>query len=167
MSRTTKVVIGAVVGFLFLLIVGFSALFMFLNREKEPISADEFCEIMEDEDFEMVDSVDQYDMIFGEDVVDESYIALGEDYQIEFLSFSDLDDAKIIYDQQCEIFDSLKGNGSKSASTSTSMKNYERYSLTTDGEYKFVARIDDTMVYADVDEDYKDEVKEFMEEFGY
>ena len=60
---------------------------------------------------------------------------------------------------------SLKTNAS--ASATVSMNNYATYSLTTNGKYKYLSRIDNTLVYIDVDESYKDIVKDIMKEIGY
>ena len=47
------------------------------------------------------------------------------------------------------------------------MGNNSKYTLKTKDEYKVVSRIEDTVIYADVDEKYEDEVKEILKEMGY
>ena len=41
------------------------------------------------------------------------------------------------------------------------------FSNVTNGKYKYLSRIDNTLVYVDVDESYKDIVKDIMKEIGY
>jgi len=47
------------------------------------------------------------------------------------------------------------------------MGNNSKYTLKTNGEYKVVSRIEDTVIYVDVDEKYEDDVKEILKEIGY
>ena len=165
MSKNKKIIIGVVVGVIALILVGLAAFFALKNHKKTPISADEFYKTCSNKGYEMVDSVDQYDSIFGEGVVEESYIALGENHQIEFLDFADADDAVRVYKGEEEYLETLKGSGS--ASTSVSFNSYSKCTLTSNGKYHCVSRIEDTMIYIDIDEDYKDEVKETVKELGY
>lgn len=76
------------------------------------------------------------------------YIASGKDstYQIEF-------------------FESTKG--SNSSESSASLKNYSKYVLSTNGKYKVISRIDNTVIYCDIDDNYKSVVKEVLEEIDY
>jgi len=70
-----------------------------------------------------------------------------------------------MYNTNKSKYESEKAN--VSSSTTSNMKNYSTYSLNTNGTYKYLSRIDNTLVYVDVDEDYKDDVKEIMKEIGY
>ncbi len=47
------------------------------------------------------------------------------------------------------------------------MKNYSTYSLTTNGKYKYLSRIDNTLIYIDASDDYKDAIKDIIKELGY
>ena len=60
---------------------------------------------------------------------------------------------------------SKKGNAS--GETSVSMKNYSKYSLSTGGKFKVVSRIDNTVVYLNVDSNNKDAVRDLLDELGY
>lgn len=46
-------------------------------------------------------------------------------------------------------------------------KNYSSYSITTGGKYKFVERVEKTVIYLNVDKEYKDDVKDLVKELGY
>lgn len=134
------------------------------NLNKEPISAKDFKDIMEEKDFEIVDAINQFE---GYDYVKKAYIALEEDYdyQIEFYRLDEEDDAIYFYNLNKDKFEAQKG--SASAETTVNMGNNSKYTVKTKDEYKVVSRIEDTVIYADVDEKYEDEVKEILKEIGY
>lgn len=134
------------------------------NLNKEPITAHDFKDKMEYKDFEIIDAIDQFE---DYDYIEKAYIALEEDYEykIEFYKLDEEDDAIRFYNINKEVFDDSKG--SSSAETSVSMGNNSKYTLKTKDEYKVVSRIENTVMYADVDEKYEDEVKEILKEMGY
>jgi len=135
------------------------------NLNKEPISAGDFKDIMEDKDFEIVDAMDQFEEY--DEYIKKAYIALEEDYdyQIEFYKLNEEDDAISFYKTNKEKFEASKS--SSSVETRVSMGNNSKYTLKTNDEYKVVSRIEDTVIYVDVDEKYEDEVKEILKEMGY
>ena len=134
----------------------------FLNVEKEAITAKKFISIMEEQDFLVGEVTEQFE---GADIeVEEAYVAVGDDYQIEFYTFEDEKTAEMFFKVNKAKFD----EDSASSRFSLNGKNFNSFSITTDGEYRFVERVDETVIYLDVDEEYKDEVKELVkEELGY
>ena len=135
------------------------------NLNKQPITAGDFKDIMEDKDFEIIDAIDQVDDY--DNGIKKAYIALEEDYdyQIEFYKLDEEDDAIDFYKNNKEIFEDSKG--SSSVETKVSMGNNSKYTLKTNDEYKVVSRIEDTVIYLNVDDKYEDEVKEILKEMGY
>lgn len=134
----------------------------FINVEKEALTAKEFVSIMEENDFEVGEVTDQFEDADIE--VEEAYVAVGDDYQIEFYTFEDEENAEMFFKVNKAKFD----EDSASSRVSLNGKNFTSFSITTDGEYRFVERVDETVIYLDVDEEYKDEVKELVkEELGY
>lgn len=135
------------------------------NLNKEPMTVSEFKDIMEDKDFEIIDAIDQVDDY--DNNIKKAYIALEEDYayQIEFYRLDEEEDAIYFYNTNKEIFENSKS--SSSAETSVSMGNNSKYTLTSGDKYKVVSRIENTVIYLDVDEEYKDEIKEILKEIGY
>lgn len=134
------------------------------NLNKEPITVSEFKNIMEDKDFEIMDAKDQFE---DYDYIEKVYLALEEDYeyQIEFYKLDEEDDAINFYNTNKRIFEDSKS--SASAETSVSMGNNSKYTLATGDKYKVVSRIENTVIYLNVDEEYKDEVKDILKEIGY
>jgi hypothetical protein len=95
------------------------------------------------------------------------YIAVSEDYsyQIEFYELSDDSYATTFYNNNESIFESSKGDAA--IETSIGLNNYSKYTLSSNGKYMVVSRIDNTVIYVDVDENYKDAVKTILDELGY
>lgn len=101
------------------------------------------------------------------DYVKQAYIAISEDYsyKVEFYELLDDSYATSFYNNNKSIFESSKGN--VSAETNVGLKNYSKYTLSSNGKYMVVSRIDNTVIYVDVDDNYKDTVKALLDELGY
>lgn len=153
-----------VIAVLVLVIGGVSlAIFNSLNKTKTSISADTFSSIMEDKGYAVIETTSQFEQY--PNYVSKSYLAQKDDYQIEFYELTSEENAISMYNANRAKFESQKTN--VSAQTSVSINNYSTYSLTTNGKYKYLSRIDNTLVYIDVYENYKDVVKDLMEEIEY
>ena len=46
-------------------------------------------------------------------------------------------------------------------------QNYEKYTLVVDGKYKLLSRVENTVLYLNIDDVYKDEVKKIVDELKY
>ena len=134
-----------------------------LNKGKTPITAAEFNNIMENEGYVMTNTTSQFAQY--PNYISESYVAQKSGYQIEFYELTSEENAISMYNTNEAKFESQKTNAA--IYTTVSIKNYATYSLTTNGKYKYLSRIDNTLVYIDVDESYKDIVKDIMKEIGY
>lgn len=153
-----------VVGIIVVVLIGiFVAVFSTLNKEKTSISADTFNTTMLAKDYVMTDTTSQFAQ-YGS-YMTKSYAAQKSGYQIEFYELSSVENAISMYNTNQKKFESQKSNAS--ISSTASMKNYSTYSLTTNGKYKYVSRIDNTLIYVDADDDYKDTIKDIMKEIGY
>ncbi len=153
-----------VLGIVLVLTVGVIILFVSLNKEKKSITANEFKTLMQGKGLVVSDVTSQYSRY---DYVEQVYVAVPSDYsyQIEFYELSDSEYAISFYNNNKSIFESSKGN--VSGGTSLSAKNYSKYSLSTDGNYKVISRIDNTVVYLNVDSSNKNTVKDLLNELGY
>ncbi len=78
---------------------------------------------------------------------------------------SDESSAIGFYQNNASRFETMKANSS--AQTNISGKNYSKYTLSSSGKYMVVSRINNTVVYLNVDSSYKDEVKTILSELGY
>lgn len=141
-------------------LLGFSG----CGKKKTPITADEFCDKLESKGFVVSDSSYAYSQYKD---ISESYIAISPDYkyQIEFIVADSTSGATSLYNTNKSKFELGKGGYSKNKSVE--MANYATYSLLSNGKYQVISRIDDTLVYVNVDEQYKDDVQSILSELGY
>ncbi len=128
---------------------------------KHPVTASEFNERMEEKGFNVSDVTDHVKV----DYVEAINLAVADDYQIEFYVFSDNDSAASVMEQNRSMFEENKVSAANQINKN--LGNYSFFSLQSDGVYRMVARIDNTMLYAVVDESHKDEIVEIIKELGY
>lgn len=134
-----------------------------LYSEKTPITAETFNTIMKDNGYSLIDTTKQY-VTYG-DYIKKSYVAKKQDYQIEFYELSNVDNANTMFYTNKEIFEKQKGNISKQFSRSG--KNYSQYFLKTNIKYSYLSRIDNTLLYINVDTKNTNEVENIINELGY
>lgn len=134
------------------------------GKNKNAISADEFCTKIENKGFLTTDSTAQY---ASSKEITESYIAISKDYsyQIEFVVLDSTSAAQSMFSKNKSIFESEKG--SSNLTSSKELANYSKYTLKTNGKYKVVSRIDNTLIYINADAEYKDEIDSILDELGY
>lgn len=163
-KKTLFIILGIILGIFLVFLVSGIALFSSLNKEKKSMTAKEFKTLMQEKGFVVSDATNQFSQY---DYVEQVYIAVPSDYsyQIEFYEFSDVDYATSFYNNNKSIFKSSKGNNSRE--TSVGIKNYSKYALSTNGKYKVVSRIDNTVIYLNVDSNNKDIVKDLLDEIDY
>lgn len=134
------------------------------DSKKEAIDDEEFRRIMTDEKFEIVNVEKQFEQ-YG--YVDEAYVALEENnnYQIEFYELEDENYAKSFYENNKKIFQASETDSS--IYTNVDLTESNKYTLTTDTEYKVLSRIDETVIYLNADKEYKKEVQSILKKLGY
>lgn len=131
---------------------------------KTAISETDFKSKMEEKNFVVQDATYQFE---NYEYVKKALLAQKEDYsyQIEFYILDTITNAESFFETNKDIFEESKSNGS--TETSVSLGNNDKYTLSTDGQYKLISRIDNTMIYLNVAEENREEVKELVEELGY
>ena len=135
-----------------------------IMEDKESITASEFYDKMEDKGYYLQDATNQFSAY---DYIKQVYLALESDnkYQIEFYEFSDESYAMSFFENNKSIFESSKGNSA--SNTNINLENSSKYTLSNNGSYKSLSRIGNTLIYIDIDSQYKDEVKDILEYLGY
>ncbi|HOC06944.1 MAG: hypothetical protein ACOX21_00600 [Bacillota bacterium] len=126
---------------------------------RTPLTAPQFVSKMEAAGFIVVDAADQ----FPEGVVEAVYLAVGENYQIEFYVVPSVDQAKRAFEENKSDFEALSGGATKYAS----VNNYSYYTKTTSDGYYVVSRTDNTFIYVSADAQYKKEISGIIEDLGY
>ena len=131
---------------------------------KEAKTSKEFINIMENNKYEIVNVKKQFE---NRAQVKEAIIAIeqSKNYQIEFYVMSDEKNAKSFYENNREIF---KENATNSnVNTEVNLGNYSKYTQTSNGKYSVISRIDNTIIYLNVDEKNKENIEEILETLGY
>ena len=130
---------------------------------KKSITSSEFYDIMSGEGFNLTDATEQ----FGENnSLNKVYVAQDKnyEYQVEFYEFKTDSDAISSYNINKDEFENSKtGNSSQSE---IGVKNYNKYTLKSGGTYKLVSRIDNTMIYVDVEENNEKNIKDILKKLG-
>lgn len=146
------------------LIIAGICVIVILNMAKTPIDAGDFQTKMTSEGYMVSDVTDQYSEY---SYIKNLYVARdsSDGYQLEFYVFSDESEAITYYNNMIKIFES--NQGAISVNTHVNGKNYSRYALSSSGKYMIASRIADTVIYAQVDEIYKDDVKNSLSKLGY
>lgn len=129
-------------------------------KNKTALKAEEFKTIMEGKEFIIEDVTTQ----FTEETVETVYIAVADNYQIEFFTLPTEKQADAAYEENKAKFEELKEGGTY---TSTQTSNYGKSTLTSEDSYMTVSRIANTFMYVNSEAKYKDEIEELLEELGY
>lgn len=137
------------------------------STKKNSISSEEFKSKMEEKGYTLIEATDQFPTA---EYLKKVYLACDVEnqsinYQIEFYEFSDDDNAVKFFNQNKAIFEESKS--SSSIETSTSIGNNAKYTLTANSKYKVLSRINNTVIFVDVDSKYKDTVNDVLKELGY
>ena len=135
-----------------------------LKKEKVSITMQEFKTIMEKKGFNIGDATSQYSS-YG--YIDNASIGMRDDgaYQIEFYTLNDDESAIYFYNTNKTIFENSKSGAT--SQTTSELSNYSKYTLKCNDEYKVVSRINNTVVYVNVEDAYEGEVKDILKEIGY
>lgn len=111
--------------------------------------------------FQVVDVTKQYE---GQDVK-QAYIATNGTWQIEFYEQNSEKSAKTSFDINKSNFEKIKN--STAVTTEKIVGNVSRYTQVSSGKFSVISRIDNTFIYLNVDERYKNEAQEILRDLGY
>ena len=133
--------------------------------KKEAITTKDFNKITEEAELIITDAKDQFQ---DKDYVKDASIASSvAGWQIEFYTFDSADSAKEMYSKNKSDFEAAKDNSKKSSYVEKNKDNYAEYTVTADGYYMHICRIDETVIYLKVQDKYQDEVKGILKNLGY
>jgi hypothetical protein len=147
-----------------LFIVGIFMLFTLTGCSKTSMTTDQVKSLASGKGYNAVDVISQYAEATQ---VKEATVIQGDNgnFQFEFYVLDTADSAVGMFNTNVVRFDQFD-SGTKAKAT-VNGKNYATYSLTTSDKHRYLSRVDNTLLYVDVDVKYKDEVKTFVEELGY
>ena len=131
-------------------------------KNKDSITPGEFKIRMESKKYTVQDATNQFRK---NSQIKQVYIALNLEYQVEYYEIDTVENAKLFYNNNKTIFEQSKGNSS--IYTSKDLANYSTYKLRTNGKYKVISRIDNTVIYIDTNESYKSDIDSILDYLGY
>lgn len=130
---------------------------------KKTITSSKFKSVAESHKLTVTDVKQQFASV---SYINEALVARSEKgYQLEFYVLSTKEDAISFFTQNKTIFEQAKDGAS--AETNMNGQNYEKYTLVVDGKYKLLSRVENTVLYLNIDDVYKDEVKKIVDELKY
>lgn len=135
-----------------------------ITKEKASITASDFYSTMQQKGYVVQDAKSQF---ADYDYIKQVYIAANSDYtyKLEFYELEDTSYAVNFYKNNKAIFEESKGN--VSAENSIEGKNHAKYTLSSNGQYMVVSRINNTVMFVKVEDAYRDTVKSILKELGY
>ena len=136
-------------------------LFLCACDSKEVKLEREFKDFFKDKDYTIVEVDDKIDV----KSILNAYAVIKNDgsYQIEYYIFSDERSAEVSYLSNKNNFnDNFDGKISDYDGS-----NYSKLTMKTDTNYYIVERVENTLLYMNVENEYKDEVEELLKEMGY
>ena len=146
------------------LVVVFVTLTITACGGNKAITSDEFKSKMESKNFTIYNTKSQF---ASYDQVKEALLAYNEekDYKIEFYILDTKDSAKIFYKTNKENFEEEKEG--LATTTSVDLNNKNRYTQADSNTFKLISRIDNTVIYVNVNKEYKEDVSNILKELGY
>ena len=132
------------------------------DKKKNAITLDEFESAAELEGFNVIDNMDGYVNV---SYILESKVAKYDDIEIEMIKYSDSDYASQVQEQQVQSFNMLKSTGAFVEKEKGS--NYYKYALISNNRYMISTRVDDTLIFAKVMLEERENIDKVINELGY
>ncbi len=135
-----------------------------LNKGKKVISDSDFINYMEEHGYEVNDVTNKSKK--NDDLV-KSYTAIDNktNLQVTYHELSDEKRAKTFYDNYISIF--FVPTDKSSSNENINKNNYSKYILSTNDKYICISRVDNTIIYAQVESKDKDTIKTIFDDFSY
>lgn len=160
MKKSVMIVIAIIV---ILLVIG-GILFFMLSPKKKAVTEEQFVEIAKEKGYNIGEV--QKDTL-NNTAITSAKIAVSSDYRylVEFYILNSHETASHFFDECKSNFESSKVEGSMP--TEESSKEYEKYTLKSDGKYMYLARINNTIIQLNVNEQDEKAATEFINALGY
>lgn len=141
-----------------------TTIFIVTGCTKKAITADNFKDEMENENYRVEDVTSQFS---SSSYMKKAYVAINDNknFQIEFFELKDDNSAISMYNTNKQKFENEKGNNS--LNTNIDGKNYSKYVLVTNGKFQVVCRVNNTLLYLNIPSKYEKEAKNIIEKLGY
>lgn len=130
--------------------------------KKSAITTSKFRSIVESNGYIVSDDYDSYSSY---NYFNEAFLASKDDCDIQFFVLDNANNAKDMFNTNKSKFESSKSG--MSTEVSTSLGNYDTYLVQTNGYYKYVSRVDNTLLYVNVPMECKESVKTIIDSMKY
>lgn len=160
MKKSLKVFLVVVI--LLVIAVGGFVLYTISSQNLKPLTSEEFIGAMENSNYTVSDVIDQYSKY---DYVKNAYVASTRDYQIEFFVLSDDEHAIGFFNINKANFEVLASN--TATSSFADVGNCSRYTLVSNGQYMYISRIGNTVIYINSPTTYQETIQALLSSLGY
>ena len=130
---------------------------------KTAITSSDFIKCCEDKNLHVEDISGSF--IDNSDVNEVVVATSEEGWTVEFYIFSDESVSKQAFEANKKKFEDSKSG--VFSEKSVSIKNYSTYRIKSNGDYMYICRVDNTLVYVCVDDVYENSVINLLSELGY
>ena len=130
---------------------------------KTALEPNDFVDLIEQNGFKTTNVKEQFSAYSQ---IQNAFVAqdTGMRYQLEYYQLDTEENAKKFFDGNKDIFEKMKNIKSHGE---VNLGNYQQFTQDTDTAYSLLSRIDNTVIYANVKIEYKDEVKKIIKKLGY
>lgn len=157
--------------FLISILLGVATIIFFLvmdsDGERIAITAKDFLEMMAAENIPTDELSDDLEEEYGVSI-EQAFRANKSGSEMVFYELTSDEDAKTLYDICKE--DMKKNSGGSSSSSGTNRTDYNNFKISTTERYKYIMRIENTVLMVNCDQDDKENVnyiKSLLEKMGY
>ncbi len=160
MKKSVMIIIAIVV---ILLIIGGIVFFM-LAPKKKAVTEEQFVKIAKEKGYHMTEI--QKDTL-NNPAITSAKTAVSSDYRyfIEFYILNSTEATSHFFSECKSNFENNKQEGAMP--TEESSKEYEKYTLKSNGKYMYLVRVDNTIIQLNVNEQDEKAVTEFVNALGY
>lgn len=149
------------IGSIILVLLSIIGIILILFNQNKVLTNDRFIKITEKQDLKIYDAKDQ----FGDDIIKSASVAYNSNYQIEFLIFDNIDNCKNAFQINKSSF--ITNKEKDDIEISESNDEYSLYSLTTKDRYMYIKRIDNKLLYFNVDGSYTKDLEKILEKLDF
>lgn len=135
------------------------------GKDKVAVDPETFISTLEGAGATVSDQTESMEDISSATNVQVAYV--DDQYKIEYYVFDEETDAGYLFGASKSELETAAESASGVAKTSVSAGNHAKYTISMGGNYIAVSRIGNTVMYATAAGDYKEVVKDLMDEMGY
>lgn len=149
----------------YLILICFISLFSLTGCfTKKEITTKEFIKIVEKDNYQVYDVKEQYNY----ESIKAATIAVNknEEYQIEFYELESNKDANSMFLKNKQIFEDAAKEENQIHS-SMEMSNYSTFKVVTSDKFKYLCKVNSTLLFINVDKQYQKQVEETIKKLGY